>query len=90
MLLRVTFPCFGKIQKNDVGPIVLDGDISITQTTGSGRCIFKLRKADYMLEETHFVVGSASNDEERMFVGYFQVIQSSTYSVYRGKQAIKS
>ena len=41
MFFRVTLPCFGKTQKNNVGPVIFDGDISITQETGGNRFVLR-------------------------------------------------
>ena len=58
-----------KTNKYSVGPVVFSGDISITQKAAGNRCTFRLRKADYRLQEDCFVLGSADDDDEGMFVG---------------------
>ena len=81
MFLRLTLPCFGKTKKNNVGPVLFDGGLSITQKSGGNRCIFQLDRADYILNEKRFVLGSAQDDEQHMFVGHFQVIRPGTSSI---------
>lgn len=58
-----------KTNKYNFGPVVFNGDISITQKAAGNRCTFRLRKADCSLQEDCFVLGSADDDDEGMFVG---------------------
>ena len=70
-------PCFGKLDKRNVGPVLFDRDLSITQKAGANKCIFKLGRLDYILEG-RFVMGSADQNKEQMFVGVFQVTRPGT------------
>ena len=72
---RVQLPCIGKANKNNVGPVVFNGDISITQKAAGNRCTLRLRKSEYSLQENRFVLGSADDDEGRMLVGYFSMTE---------------
>lgn len=56
----------GKTEKNDVGPAVFDGDISVTQKARDNRCTLLLGKSG---------LGSADDNDERMFVAYSSVVR---------------
>ena len=73
VISRVELPCFGKANKNNVGPVVFNGDISITQKAAGNRCTLRLHKSEYSLQERRFALGSADDDEEHLFVGYFSM-----------------
>lgn len=68
---RVDLPCIGKASKNNVGPVVFDGDISITQKAAGNRCTLRLGKPEYSLQDHRFVLGSVDDNEQYMLVGYF-------------------
>ena len=70
---RVELPCIGKANKNNVGPVVFNGDISITQKAAGNRCTLRLCKSEYSLQENRFVLGTVDDNEMRMFVGCFSM-----------------
>ena len=70
---RVELPCIGKTYKINVGPVVFDGNISITQKAAGNRCTLRLSKSEYSLQEKRFVLGTAGDNEVNMFVGYFSM-----------------
>ena len=69
---RVELPCIGKTNKRNVGPVVFDGDISITQKAAGNRCTLRLRKSEYGLQENRFVLDTV-DDRVDMLVGYFSM-----------------
>ena len=68
----VELPRVGK-NKTNVGPVIFNGDISITQKARGTRCILSLGKSNYTLQGGRFVLGSADDHEEHMLVGCFSV-----------------
>ena len=70
---RVELPCIGKTNKRNVGPVVFDGDVSITQKAAGNRCTLRLRKSEYRLQGNRFLLGTVDDDEVNMFVGYFSM-----------------
>ena len=72
---RVGLPCIGKASKDNVGPVVFDGDISITQKAAGNRCTLRLRNSEYSLQENRFVLGCVDDNERFMLVGYFSMTE---------------
>ena len=71
----VSLPYIENAKRNDVGPIVFDGSISITQKIRGNRCIAKLARQDYSLESLEI----DDEDESTFIIGIFQCLQTPVF-----------
>lgn len=68
----IPLPCVRKTEKINVGPVVFQGSISITQKTGGNRCTFQLQKLDYSPEPFAIV----NEDSKNYLMGVFRCLNT--------------